>query len=235
MHHPHTKHTIDIFARINDRLPPLLPEEIKKEFGHALEHMQSDVTITSVDVEEMVIGMGKKIWPYWKAFGEFLDLYQGKFGEKFLLARLSLALKSKFKDFKEHGGTYQDLRSGHPSDFFGSSEEILEIKQALVEVDGDVHLQAEQAVLSTERIQYEEMVVEFQNILDSIEDRLQTLRTMAEDEEEHPRLAEEIREQIKTFEFGLCLLGPNTRYDHVDHAEDYFVERKISKKLHRLA
>jgi len=232
MHHPQVKHTIDIFEQVYRRLPPLVPPEVKDEMAHALEHLHNDFTIEAPEVENVIIALGKKIWPYWKAYVEFYDLYQGKLGEKFLLVKLEPNLKNRYKEFKEHGGDYHDLHSGAPLSYF-NSDERLKLTQRIVEVDNDVHQYVRQAVISSEANKYQELIIEFSEILENMEKRLDTLRQMAEDEEEHPRLAEEIRAHVRSFEFGLCLLGPHTNSQDVFAAEEFFTERKVSKKLHR--
>ncbi len=232
MHHPHTKYTIEIFKRTHDNLPPLIPSGIKEEMVHALEHFENDYTIGSDEVENSVIALGKKIWAYWKAFSELYNINQGKLGEKFLLGKLTPPLKKKYRAFKEHGGDYHDLRTGGPIDFF-ETKDRLHITKALVEVDKDIQSHTQQAVMTTDRKKYEDLIIDFQETLDNIEKRLDTLRLMAEDEEEHPSIAEEIREQVKTFEFGLCLLGPNTNEDDLHESEEYYFERRATKKLYR--
>jgi len=232
MHHPEVKHTIDIFERMSNNLPPLLPAEIKEEVEHALEHLHDDFTVSAQDVEEVVIALGKKVWPYWKAFDELFSMAQGKLGEKFLLGKLSPEFKQRYKEFKEHGADYHDLRLGGPMGFF-QSEERQVLMASLVKVDGEIRQHVEQEVLSVDRRKYEDLVVDFQEVLDDIEKRLESLRLLAEDEEEHPSLADEVRAQVQAFEFGLCLLGPHTQHHEVHNAEDYFVERKKDKQVHR--
>lgn len=232
MYYPQIKHTIDIFERMYNNLPPLLPEEIKNEMEHALEHLHNDYTVSIEDVENIVIAMGKKIWPYWRSFQEFVDMAQGEMGEKFLLGKISPSLKIKYKKFKECGGSYRDLRTGGPMNFFDENERT-EITKVVVEVDQEIKKYVRQMSLSSDRKKYEDLIIEFQGILDGIEKRLDNLRLAAEDEAEHPRLAEEIRAQIKSFEMGLCFLGPNIKNHEICEAEEFFQERKISKKLHR--
>ncbi|MBI5222671.1 MAG: hypothetical protein HY980_04235 [Candidatus Magasanikbacteria bacterium] len=229
MHHPHVKHTIDIFERVYQNLPPLVPELVEREMAHALEHLRSDVGVGIDEVESVVISIGKKIWPYWKAFGELCDMCQGRLGEKFLLGRLPPALKQKYAEFKEHGADYHDLRSGAGAVYF-TPEERQEIAAALVEVDRDMREHMRQAVLSVDSGKYQNLVIDFQNILDDIEKRLDSLRLVAEDEGEHPELAEEIQDKIKTFEFGLCLLGPRVQHHEVLNVEDHFEERRGARR-----
>ena len=226
-----SKHTIAIFKKMSENLPPLLPPAIKKEIDHALVHLQEDYTVSGEEVENIVIALGKKVWPYWQAFGEFLARGQGQLGEKFLLGKLSPALKQRYNEYKEHGATYHDLRLGGPVRFFSESERA-ELVPALVEVDQEVRAHAAQAVLTNDQQKYESLIVEFQTIFDDVEKRLGTLRAMAEDEEEHPQVAEEIRARIRAFEFGLCLLGPRTASHEFIHAEDYIEERRSTKKVY---
>lgn len=233
MHHPHTKHTIDIFARMEQNLPPLVPAEVKVEIARALEHLNHNYTVSSTEVDNIVIALGKKVWPYWKAFNEFFVRHIDNLGEKFLLGKLSPALKQRYHELKEYGATYHDLRLGGPLAFFtGEEREIL--VPLFIEVDGEIRRHTEQAVLTGERQKYEDLIVNFQNILDDIEKRLVSLRKAAEDEEEHHGLAEEIHAQARAFEFGMCFLGPNTSHHAVLNVDDYFEERRLTKKIYRL-
>lgn len=232
MHSKDVQHTLAIFERMHRRMPPLVPEEIIEEFDHVMEHLQSDFNISLEELEETVVVFGKKIWPYWKAFEEVVNMEEGRMGEKFFMGKLSPKLKSRYKEFKEHGGDFRDLYSGEPMRFF-ESEERNDFCQAFIAVDKDLREHARQAVLSTEKEEYQDLIIEFQEILEDIEKRLDSLRLMADDEQEHPQLAEEVREQIRAFEHGLSLLGPSTKYEEVCNAEDHFNGRKHVKKTLR--
>ncbi|MEK7083665.1 MAG: hypothetical protein AAB932_00325 [Patescibacteria group bacterium] len=221
--------TLSLFEHVYDALPPLSPEIIQTEMRHALDHVRYDPELTTEELEDTMIVFGKQLWPYMKAFHEFLDVYDGKLGEKFLIGKMPPAMKKRYKEFKEYGGAYRDLHSGHPAPFF-SGEERQALCVALVESSHDVRAHAAQAVLSTERRPYEERIVEFQLILDDIEKRLDTLRQMADDEQEHPELAAEIRAHIREFEYGLCFLGSAPKYEAVCNAEEHFAGRKLEKR-----
>jgi len=229
MHKPQVKYTIEIFEMIYNNLPPLVSKEVEEELKHALDHLRDDYKVGIDEAENMMISLGKKVWPYWKAFFEFYDMEQGRMGEKFLLGKLSLELKKKYKEFKEHGGGYHDLRSGGSVIFFETEERQI-LTGAFVDVDKDIKQHTRQSVLSMERSKYEKLILDFQVILDDIEKRLDSLRLLAEDEEEHPELAIEIRQRVRDFEYGLCLLGPNSRHEEIINAEDYFKERKEFKR-----
>jgi len=232
MHTPVVKHTLDIFERMTDHLPPLLPKELVADIMHAREQMQNNHSLSVDDLEDTMIAFGKKIWPFRRAFDEFVDLHEGTLGEKFLLGKLSPDMKHRFKQFKEFGGSYRDLHTGAPATFFSPEERGI-LCQALIDVEQEIESYTRQAVTSTERRAYEDRVVEFSVILDDIEKRLDTLRLMAEDEQEHPDLAAEIRAQIRAFEQGLCLLAPRTDHAAVCRSVEHFEGRKVEKKAIR--
>ena len=79
-----------------------------------------------------------------------------------------------------------------------------------------------QRVVSTDVKQYKEKIKEFQQIFIAMEKQIADLHTMADDEQEHPELAAEIRAHIRGFEEGLSLLGPKIGYEAlcgIDHFE----------------
>ena len=69
--------------------------------------------------------------------------------------------------------------------------------------------------------------------MEKMENQLNILRTMADEEQEHPQLADEIRAQIRGFESGLCFLGPENTFDDLCRLPEHFVGRKIDIKNRR--
>lgn len=232
MPRPSLHYTLTIFARLERDLPPLVPKHIQAEMKHALKQVQQSVALAIDDVEATVFVFGKKVWPYREAFYEFYALAEGELAESFLVKQLTLKLKKRYREFIVHGGTFRDLHSGHPATFF-APEERVELFEMLVTVEKNIRTYTAQRVVSIERERYEERIREFKDILADMERRLGALKDMAEAEQEHPELAAEIREQIRAFEYGLCLLGPRTSYEAVCHAAETVRGRQVEKKMHR--
>ncbi|MBD3311367.1 MAG: hypothetical protein GF349_02630 [Candidatus Magasanikbacteria bacterium] len=228
MHSQDVKYTLFIFRVVYSKLPPLVPEEIRKELGHALDHLKSDYDITLSEAEETLVVFGKKIWPFWKAFEEMVNMHKGELGEKFFISKLPPKIKKKYSEFKEHGGEFKDFATGSPMSFFDDSDRQF-LTSVLLEVDKDIRLHTRQEVLGIDKDRYQELIVEFGEVLDGIEKRLETLRTMADSEQEHPQLADEIRAQIKAFEHGICFLAPKINLDDINNSYEFFVERKQEK------
>lgn len=230
MHNQQIKHTLNVFSHLIKKMPPLVAKNIKEDCRQAYEQMYHNHDLDLAELEKTIIVFGKKLWSYRRAFEEFFNIYESKFGEKFLIGKLPPAAKKKYKEFKEYGGTFRDLHSGNPALFFAPSERV-EICRSLMAVNEDIIKYTAQAVLTADRVKYEKRVVEFEIILDNIEKRLDALRLMADDEQAHPELAAEIRSQVLSFEYGLCLLGPPHHYEAICQAEEHFVGRKKEKVL----
>lgn len=220
-----TQHTLAIFKRLYDFVVLVLPSDLKKEMAHALDHFENDVTLSLDELEKTMVVFGKKVWPYRKALLEMIVMQEGQTGEKFLRAKLSRGMKQKFDAFLASGGSLRDLHTGHSINNF-SSDEKQELCVALVELSSDIKNHIAQSVHSTRKKDFEKRVNDFTQILKDLETRLDSLRDMADSEQDHPQLAEEIRDQISGFEFGLCALGPEINYEAVCQAKEHFQGRK---------
>ncbi len=218
--------TISLFRHLYDHLPPLFPDEVKQKMSHALNHLENDQTITLEEVEDTMIEFGIEAWPWNQAYKEFLALAESKVGEHFLLPKLSASLQQKYHDFKVYGGTLRDLHSGNPAQFF-TSEERGEVCAALVDMQLELRVYVDHEVKGMERSRYLKRVGEFKDLLENIEQTLEHLRNLANTEQDHPTLADEIRARVRSFEHSLCLLGPELNYDAICQSADFFKERKL--------
>ena len=197
----------------------------------ALDRAENSPTMALEEVEHSMIIFGYELWPYNQAFKEFISLAEGKMGEHFLLPTLSIELEQKYQDFKKLGGDLQDLHAGKNAQFF-TPEERAELCEKLVNLQKQIHDFARQEILGTQEKRYMKRVKEFKAVLEEIRHHLDDLRLLAEREEDHPTLADEIRSRIKGFEHGLCLLGPELSYDAVCSSVEFFKGRK--QELNRL-
>ncbi len=226
------QHTIDLCERLYNDLPPLVPKEIKENLRKSLDQMKNNISLTTQEVENVMIFFGKQLWPYREAYKEFYSVYEGMLGEKFFVRKLWVQLKMKYTRYLNQGGSYRNLHRGTDVSYF-TPEERAELSMALIEVEKDIDAYAKQTIVSTDQKKYEQRVGEFQHILNDIESRLDTLRQMAQSEGDHPELVAEIEEQIRAFEHGLCLLGPRTDYQEIVNAPEHFEGRRKSIALHK--
>lgn len=217
--------TISIFEDLYKKIPPLVPSKLKQKMEHALNHLKNDQTVTLEEVEDTMITFGYEVWPWNQAYREFLSFCESKVGEHFLLPKLNKSTEEKYNRFVSYGGSFRELHSGRPAEFF-TLEERKELSRALVETQKELREFTDREILGTEKNKYLKKVKEFSEILGKINDQLKSLRTLADSEQDHPVLADQIRARVRSFEYSLCLLGPELEYHAVDKSLDYFSGRK---------
>lgn len=220
-----SKSTISLFRHLYKTLPPLFPEQTKEKMAHALDHLENDQTVTLDEIEDTMIKFGYEVWPWNQAYKEFLAVGEAMVGEHFLVPKFSQELKRKYHDFKLYGGTLRDIHSGRPAVFF-TSDERGELCVALVEMQMELREYVNRELVGLEKVRYLRRVNEFQKILEEIERQMEALRALADKEQDHPNLANEIRARVRAFEYGLCLLGPDLNYEAVCQSADFFEGRK---------
>jgi hypothetical protein len=219
------KSTISLFRNLYKSLPPLFPPEIKDKMGHALAHLEEDQTITPNEIEETIIIFGYEVWPWNRAYHEFFVMNENKMGEHFLVSKLNHETLKRYHDFKNYGGTLRDLHSGSTAEFFSIAERN-NLRSALIEMQVELREFTDREVSSTEKIKYLNRVEEFTNVLASIKKILDELKMVASREQDHPALADEIRSQVRGFEYGLCALGPDFTFHAIQNSPDFFLGRK---------
>jgi hypothetical protein len=99
------------------------------------------------------------------------------------------------------------------------------LKHAFVDIANELRAHAAQMAHSTHQNHFLERVKELREILDFIETQLKGIRQRAETEP-HEQLANEMRDYAKAFEYGLCMLGPEVHYSHLNNTDEYFNGRK---------
>jgi hypothetical protein len=223
--------TLSLFRRLYHHIPPLFPKDQTEAMGKTLDRLENDPAITVEEIESAMIKFGYELWPYNQAFREYLRFTEERMGEHFLIPLLSEGLRQKYADFRKLNGTLADLHSGKNAQFF-TSEERIELCEKLVDLQKQIREFARQEILGTEQERYSRRIKEFGVVFDEIQSSLSELKKLADREEDHPILADEIRARVRGFEQGLCLLGPELDYDAVCSSVEFFKGRK--QELNRL-
>lgn len=223
--------TINLFRHFYQKLPPLFPAGTKEKMAQSLDRFGPEQTLSQSELEDAMIAFGYEAWPWNQAYQEFFLVTETAIGEHFLLPKLTPELRRRYEDFKHYGGTLRELHSGRPADFFSGGERT-DLGSALVETQLELRDYVNSEVASVNKGKYLKRVADFSTVLEKIKANLEQLNELAEAEQEHPSLADQIRARVRAFEYGLCLLGPEIDSEAVDQSVGYFVGRK--EELNRL-
>jgi len=196
------KYTTQLLQRLLDQLPPFFPPEsavsAKKYYTEC---------ISLEDSEHGLVALGYAVWPYRQAHRKFLDAAEAALGAHFVLPRVSENLKNKLETYRAHGMDDKHWQSGATADYF-NSEERLELSQALALAQEDLRQYTHRQIISTSRKQYLEQVAKYQEILDSLKIKIEELKELAGQADNHPGLQADILDRVNTLEQGLCNLAP---------------------------
>lgn len=222
---PEAQYTKEVFARLVRTVSPVLPDELEEEVRHAVSHMSDDASLTREDVERTMIVFGKRIWPYRKALNDALALHEKKVGLAFFRGALSRATRVLCDEFFAHGGTIADIRSGGPAQLFSETQRV-ELAHVLVDMDTALRAYVVQWAKGTGRAVFQASVESFHQLLLRFEEEIRIMEHMADDEQQHPLLAREIREHVRAFEYGLVCLGQEYSHDALKQSHDHFYGRR---------
>tara|TARA_Y100000031_G_C8162409_1_gene357677 strand:+ start:138 stop:848 length:711 start_codon:yes stop_codon:yes gene_type:complete len=214
---------------LQNSLPPFFPEEDKKALRHAIDHLEHDANASADQAEQTLLVFGRKIWPYARAFGEFLTRVEKERAHEFLDAHIKThpELYDWYKGYEYRNGNGYELFTGaHKYLEPLSVQDRAALCQILAEVKRDLRDATAVLVAGPERETYQRRVLEFTLVQEAVDERLERLRALADEEQNHPQLAEELRANIAGFEHGLALLGPHTSFEAVCSERERYHGRK---------
>ena len=220
MHHPAVKHTLTIFERTYNNLPPLVPKDVVDEIDRHVTSLQSDYDVTLPELEDVMIKLGKQVWPYIQAFEEVYKIYEDKLSDRLLEQKASHGVRKKFQTFKEMGGSFRDVYHGSVHDMF-EDEERQELAELLVDLKADVRQHAMQAAISHDRETYEEKIEHYGEMIEEINEVVDDLHNLA-NEEEHEGFAKDVRDRARAIEQSLVFLGPKMGMDEIRTSREYY-------------
>ena len=210
------ENTINIFKHLFSRRPPLFPAESADSAQKYFAECEN-----ADDAEDGLIAFGYAVWPYQKAHQDFVGSAQEKFGEHFLLPKLSRELQNKILDLHQHGLNYEHIVSGKSAQYFTEPERA-EIVAGIAQMNEELRAYVEREILAFRHDDYQQKVNEYQNILDQIKEKITALKNLSARVGGHDILANEIKERVRLFEQGLCTLAPEPTLADMDAAVEHF-------------
>ncbi len=230
MYNNDVQHTLYIFQKMHDGLPPLVPTNIAKTLGLALREAQKKAGISVEELENVMIDIGRQIWPYRRAFDDICRIYEADLGHKLLAARASHDVRKKVELLTTMGGGFHDLHSGGSHDMFEHHERA-ELMGHLVDLKHDVRKHATQAILSHDKGRYEEKVEHYGKMVEEINELLEDMRQFAH-EEAHEGVAEDIHSHARSIDLQFAHLAPRVDIVEVRRLPEYYRGKHEERRYH---
>lgn len=231
MHSPIVQHTLAIYETILDRIPPLVPREVKQGLEVELDRLFRREDVTIVEVEKSMGDYGKKLWPYFKAFEDIVQIHEKLMGDKFLMQKATPGLRKKYALVCELGGGFEPVCYGTSLEHFDHDEKQ-ELNGLLVELKREIRRYAMQAVLTHDRKTYEEKIEYYGGMIEEINAVIMSLQEFAEKHtEDHYDLSTDAISKIQAIEQSLAFLGPDIDMEEIRKAPEYYQGRREERKV----
>lgn len=128
--------TLYIFENLHRNLPPLFPEAIKQKIADALNEIGYEFPANAEELEEVMFGFGYEVWPWNKAYREFLASSKQRMGGHFLTSKSELpineamaAIHNELLDF-----TNQEVLSTEKKNYLNRVNELKMTAQSVREI-----------------------------------------------------------------------------------------------------
>lgn len=136
--------TIKIYKILHKNLPPLFPEATKRKMADVLNKFEKKPTSLD-DLEEAMAEFGYEIWPWNKAYREFLESSEERMGAHFFLSKPELAInealfaiRKELRDF-----TDQEILSTEKSKYLRRVDEYRNMVQSVQEIISNLRQMAD--------------------------------------------------------------------------------------------
>ncbi len=215
-------YTLNILQRFYRDIRPFLPVSMREDIDRQLQELDKDDKITLKVLEHKMSEIGKLLYPYRKASREFYDAYRYELGEQLFESHVPKHLQKHYKLFLVHGGTHEDIFTGHAVHFF-TPEERTDFIQVAIDVDHALKAHTIQAVQSTHKKSFDVRVAALQRDVEVMQHEIQELYNLADNTNE-PYQAH-IRATAEGIEHGFAFLGPSPHVGYVAQLVEEYRER----------
>jgi hypothetical protein len=215
------KATLSLFRHLTNDLPPLFPDDKSREVFLILDNPPGSLE----ELENKMIKIGYTLWPYTKAYQDFLAIAERDMADHFFTPLLPEELQVKYLRYRDQGMVWQNVYSGNSAGYFSLEERVF-LLPLLHEVKEKIRQFVKREILSLKREHYLKHVKIYEKKLENIKDKIKELKEMAKKETDHPALSREILVKVRSLEEGLSGLGGEINVLDIDRLSEFFQERR---------
>ena len=201
MSHPH-HYMLEEYKIVLDRLVPLAPQELRDEARVIYERLAQDERATERQIQQALIEIGKKEYPYRKAYEALCAKDEEKRFEQAVFARLNEEFLTKVKQVTDHGVHISEYVKSKIFDALPSDERYA-LEQAVLEAHDAVNKQCDERAQERQQ-SFEELVAMWTKKRDEVQRLIEELKQMSS---RNAELAEEILQTAQVFEEGWSIVS----------------------------
>lgn len=217
MSHPH-QYLLQEFKISIDRLVPLTPKEVLDEAHKLYEELSTNENSTEQQIRQALVHVGRKEFPYRKAYQELCASDEEQRLQKVVFDRLEAEVKAKVDAVTQHGVHVLDYVNSKLFEEQLSPDERYQVEQAILLAHDDLDKQCDER--ATERKEsYEQLVARWKAEEERMQKLIDHLRGMAERD---AKWADEIKGKADVFEEGWSVVERDPSEEEVRKEIEYW-------------
>lgn len=211
MNHPH-EYLLQEFKISIDRLVPLTPHDIVEEANSLYERLQLDDKTSERQIRQALIEIGKKEFPYRKAYEELCAQDEERRLQEAALAKLEPEVKAKIEVMTNSGVHILEYVKSRLFEEQLNSTERFKVETAILEAHDVINRQCDERA-QERKTRYEDLVKQWSEYLERVSKKIEALKAMAE---RSSLRRSEILDKALTFEEGWSIVERDPVESEVD-------------------
>ena len=217
MSHPHQSF-LDEFAIAIKHLVPLTPQETIDEAKTLHEELSNNPETTEKQIHQALSLVGRKEFPYRKAYIELCQGDEEQRLQKVVFERLEDDVRKKVEEMTKHGVVLEEYVKSALFEEQLESDERYQLEQAILLADEVLDNQCEQRA-EKRKIDYEGLVKKSTEYATKLQGRIDQLRAMAV---EDPKWAGEINSIADRLEEGWSVVEKDPNEQEINKEIEYW-------------
>jgi hypothetical protein len=201
MSHPH-EYLLQEYKISIDKLVPLTPPEIVEEAKKIYEDLAANPAATEKQIHQALVLIGRKEYPYRKAYVELCAGDEEQRLQAEVLKRLEGPIAEKLKKMTDNGVHVMDYVNSKLFERDLEATERYQVEQAILAAHDVLNKQCDDRAKERQQ-NFDELVVHWKAEADRLQNMIDQLKGMAERD---PMYADEIRGKADQFEEGWSIV-----------------------------
>jgi len=244
------QHLLQEFEVEVNNLVPVVPDEIKKQAKQELKRLKEKEDPGHEDIHPIMLKIGKKEYPYRKAYNELKEKIDVKNTSELALEKMDDQLQEKirtaYQEYKNQSeqpqddkSEWMDLEKGEEKGFSlhnlvkeisfeqkFNSEENRKIEISLIEAEKEREKRISKKIKQQQE-KYEKLVQKWKEIQQQIENNIEKLQELKQKTE---KWQEEIEDEIDNFQESWSIVEQDPQLKEIEKRIDYWQEKINEEK-----
>lgn len=219
MLHPH-EYLLKEFQISIDKLVPLTPQEVVAEARKLHDELSADENATEKQVHDALVYVGRKEFPYRKAYEELCASDEEQRLQQQVFERLEPAVREKIHNVTHHGVHVLDYVNSRLFEEQLTADERYQVEQAILLAHDVLQKQCNERAIERKK-NYEELVAKWRSEEERLQGLLDMLRSFADRD---PKWRDEVLGKVAVLEEGWSVVERDPEEEEIKKEIEYWTD-----------